>query len=740
MKKLILNLFALLFSINIWAQAPQMMSYQAVVRDAANALVISSPIGMQISILQGSPTGNEVYIETQIPSTNSNGLATIEIGNGTVVSGTFSDIDWANGPFFLKTETDPDGGTNYTIAGTSELNSVPYALYALNSGGQANSWSVDGNTGNNQDDVFGTNDSAPIRIQVHNIPSGLLDSASQNTYFGVYGGNMSSVDASGSPNTAVGFRALASNTTGSRNTALGANALRDNVTGVNNTAMGHASLQKNTTGNDNTGIGFCQLTDNTTGSYNTALGTWALFRNTTGSYNTAVGDSALIMNTEGSPNTAVGFRALASNTTGSRNTALGANALRDNVTGVNNTAMGHASLQKNTTGNDNTGIGFCQLTDNTTGSYNTALGTWALFRNTTGSYNTAVGDSALIMNTEGSPNTAVGFRALASNTTGSRNTALGAHALRDNITGVNNTAMGHASLQKNTTGNDNTGIGFCQLTDNTTGSYNTALGTWALFRNTTGSYNTAVGDSALILNTIGSNNTALGYMALSNNLTGINNTAIGAKTDLGQAANNSTVIGYQATANEDNVIVLGNNAIQKLYCAQTSITAISDGRFKRNIKSDIHGLDFIMKLKPVSYNLDVSKLNDYQGKEVDEKDLEGVKQAELIRHNGFIAQDVEKATMDLNYDFSGLKTPANSSDIYGLGYTDFVVPLVKAVQELKETNDELKNENAALKTQLANQMSLISNLQSAQANSDKEFAELKDFIYSQTSVVAKANK
>jgi uncharacterized protein (TIGR02145 family) len=116
------------------AQAPEKMSYQAVIRDAGNNLVSNQTVGMQISILQGSQEGTEVYIETQTPSTNANGLISIEIGTGTVVSGTFAEIDWENGPFFIKTETDPAGGTDYSIKGTSQLLSVPYAMYANKAG------------------------------------------------------------------------------------------------------------------------------------------------------------------------------------------------------------------------------------------------------------------------------------------------------------------------------------------------------------------------------------------------------------------------------------------------------------------------------------------------------------------------------------------------------------------------------------------------------------------------------
>jgi hypothetical protein len=130
MKRIITICAAILMTASVFAQAPNKMSYQAVVRDGSNNLVASTAVGVRISILQGTSSGSAVYVETQTPSTNANGLVSLEIGAGTVVSGMFDTIDWANGPYFIKTETDPTGGTNYTITGTSQLLSVPYALYS----------------------------------------------------------------------------------------------------------------------------------------------------------------------------------------------------------------------------------------------------------------------------------------------------------------------------------------------------------------------------------------------------------------------------------------------------------------------------------------------------------------------------------------------------------------------------------------------------------------------------------
>lgn len=135
MKKLLLSAGLLLGSIWISAQAPEKMSYQAVMRNSGGQLLLNQNIAVRVSVLQSTPTGTVVYSERLTGTTNANGLVSLEIGSGTVLSGTFAGINWASGNYYLKTETDPSGGTSYSIAGTSQLLSVPYAMYAKTAGG-----------------------------------------------------------------------------------------------------------------------------------------------------------------------------------------------------------------------------------------------------------------------------------------------------------------------------------------------------------------------------------------------------------------------------------------------------------------------------------------------------------------------------------------------------------------------------------------------------------------------------
>ncbi|WP_051313614.1 collagen-like protein [Sporocytophaga myxococcoides] len=135
MKKYFYLIIITLISLHAaYAQTPNLLSYQAVVRNSNNALVVNTAVGIKITILQTSATGTEVYSEAHQTESNSNGLISVSIGGGNVLSGNFATIDWSKGPYFIKTEIDPAGGSNYSITSVSQLLSVPYALYAEKSG------------------------------------------------------------------------------------------------------------------------------------------------------------------------------------------------------------------------------------------------------------------------------------------------------------------------------------------------------------------------------------------------------------------------------------------------------------------------------------------------------------------------------------------------------------------------------------------------------------------------------
>lgn len=389
------------------------------------------------------------------------------------------------------------------------------------------------------------------------------------------------------------------------------------------------------------------------------------------------------------------------------NCAFGAYSLKNNTTGDLNTAIGLSTLEYNNSGGRNTATGMYAMQYNTTGNDNTANGLYALRANTTGEANTAIGAAALENSTTGISNTAIGRAVLPANTTGNSNTGIGAYALRFNLTGEENTA-----------------IGVSALSENNTGSLNTAVGYYAMFSNTSGLSNTSLGESALYDNGIGAENTAVGVNAGRSNFSGSYNTSIGAQSGTtGPGFSNATALGYQAKTTASNQVRIGNSSITSIggYKAWTNL---SDGRVKKNIKANVPGLVFINMLKPVTYNLDldaadkimgVSGLKDKTGKnrQVSVEETNARKAQQEVLCTGFIAQEVEASAKKLGYDFEGVDVPKNDKDLYGLRYSEFVVPLVKAVQELSKQNDALKDQN----TELEDRLQKIEALLAGQTNS-----------------------
>ena len=388
------------------------------------------------------------------------------------------------------------------------------------------------------------------------------------------------------------------------------------------------------------------------------------------------------------------------------NTAIGGDALYSN-TGSYNTASGFRALYSNT-GEENVATGMWALRFNATGNGNTANGTWALFENQAGNNATAVGYSAMrYANNTATPftnfNVAVGYEALRGSTspasnTGNYNTALGYQALYSNTTGNWNTAIGVVALSTNSTGSQNTANGRAALFSNSTGAYNTASGMEALFYNSTGTDNTALGFRASQNTSTGWQNTSLGSNSLVANTTGSYNTAIGYNTGP-NAANlfNTTCIGIDATATASDMVRIGNVFVNSIG-GQVGWTTLSDERFKENVKEDVPGLSFISKLRPVTYRVNRERVSSFLGvnerrarlaaEDASAPPPQSNRSAEVM--TGFIAQEVEEAARSVGFDFSGVDAPKNEKDMYGLRYAEFVVPLVKAVQEQQRMIQELK--------------------------------------------------
>jgi hypothetical protein len=314
-------------------------------------------------------------------------------------------------------------------------------------------------------------------------------------------------------------------------------------------------------------------------------------------------------------------------------------------------------------------------------------------------------------NSSGFQNTATGYKALHLNTSGKYNTAAGGYALYSNssgdVGGDQNTANGYAALYANTEGKYNTASGYYALYYNNGAFSNTAIGHSAMMNATIGSYNTAVGTSALQNNVAGDYNIAIGTSAGNNGASDSHNTSIGFNAHIAAGANRSVVIGDNAFTNTSELVLLGNTTTK--YCGgYVNWSNFSDGRFKTKVDEEVKGLDFIMRLRPVTYHMNVRALysfweiSPYGEKELlvtknGKKEMdEDIRKKEAVRTSGFIAQEVEKAAAASGYDFDGVIKPAHDKDHYRLAYSEFVVPLVKAMQEQQLQIEVLKQQNQLL--------------------------------------------
>ena len=338
---------------------------------------------------------------------------------------------------------------------------------------------------------------------------------------------------------------------------------------------------------------------------------------------------------------------------------------------IQNTAIGVNALKNTTIGSKNVAIGDESMGTSTTGNSNVAIGSGSLNKSTTASFNTAIGRDAMVNNVSGNHNVGIGQDALKSNVVTSFNVAIGNSALQSMVLGAFNIAVGNQAMQNQSGGNNNIGFGRRALWNNTS-NFNIAIGQDALKGNTTGFRNVAIGASSQQGSLGGQNNTTLGYRA-GVSMVGRNNIAIGYDS-------------YLTTSTTDNEIVLGNGSINKLRCAVTSITSLSDERDKKDIKPLEYGLDFINKLKPKEFVWDqrIEYGIDYDDEENEiEVEIENANRGK--KDFGFIAQDVQ----ELDDDTLRLVSDDNPEKLE-LSYGKLVPILVQAIQELQAEVNALK--------------------------------------------------
>ncbi len=394
----------------------------------------------------------------------------------------------------------------------------------------------------------------------------------------------------------------------------------------------------------------------------------------TSPYNASWGYGAIISTSPGSENAAFGFFALAANSNLNQNTAIGDSALYSqnygSVTTTNNVAIGNSALYDNNTGGPSV-----------PGIDNTAVGIWALRYNTIAGYNTAIGAGALYSNTTGTPQY-------------TQNTANGYQALFSNIQGFNNTVAGYQALYTNTSGVSNTAIG-------SNAGYNSD-----------GNRNTFLGDSAGWDNTYGEANTYLGYQT--------------GGSSSWSYVNNSVWIGYLSSGPlsgpTSDYIYLGNNSTSVIesHNIGPGISTWSDRRVKDSIKENVSGLAFITKIKPVTFHYNINKENELTGIKDNTGNWAGKYDVEKITQSGFIAQQVDSAAQACGYNFNGVTRPNTPGELYALGYDDFVVPLVKAAQELNAKNNRLLSTIDSLHNVFKNMQSCVSEICAAAGNSSNK--------------------
>lgn len=613
------------------------------------------------------------------------------------------------------------------------LCAIIFALVLSSQSGWAQNWLTAGNALTGTEKLGGSSGAFPVEFYVNNSKYLILTTSGDlnlNTAARRYQINGSDILWHNGNTNDIFAGYLAGNAT---------------MTGHSNTFMGNSAGNIQTSGASSTYIGAGAGSNSSDGNYNTFLGyaagqTAGYPGSTTGDYNSIVGAyaGAVVSNSHTyEKNSYLGYNAGQTNETGDNSVLIGYQSGFNTVVADNNIFIGYQSAYNNDAAEENVAIGYEALKTQSYGStewssYNVAVGNNALFSNqptatTNGINNTAVGHNAGYYNSTGIDNTYTGFETGKGTSTAnvnSYNSAYGYQSLNGVTTGSFVTTYGFKSGYTNTSGDYSTLIGTYSGAGGTlSGDYNTFLGYGTGYTNGSGSHNVSIGHNSGYYNSGGIHNTTCGYEAGKGvagnnssynsffgfragltNSTGTNNTCIGYTADVSAIGSaNRTALGNGAIATADNSIRLGNANVTVIEGYPASYTQVSDGRFKFNIVENVKGLEFINKLRPVMYQMDTKMFDDFVIKNMPDsikvKHQEGMNfaPATAIVHSGFIAQEVEQTANEIGYNFDGVHKPQDANGNYGLAYAQFVVPLVKAVQELDSTVTALQAEIATLK-------------------------------------------
>jgi trimeric autotransporter adhesin len=628
LSRIVVLLFLILSMQELWAQPPQSFKYQAILRNAAGEVLTNQAVAVRISLLRGSENGDQVYTETHQGSTNGAGMFVLNIGEGIDGQG-LAGVDWSLGPYYLKIEVDPAGGTDYKNMGTSPLLSVPYALYS----GGSDGWSTASN-GIFREGNVGVGETDPqSKLEVAANPLGPVDEAlfvvknnQGDTVFAVFNEGVRINVPEGAKGGKGGF-AVSGKTSGKGAASEIFRVTPDSVrVWVNNAgsrkggkggfAVGGRSA-KGVSDNfltltpENYYIGHLSGLKNTTGYYNTFFGYHAGQENTEGYENIFIGNEAGIDNTDGYSNIFVGSFSGSLNTTGRSNVFMGTWSGYNNTSGYWNSFIGRQAGYYNTEGFSNIFIGDWAGHSNSTGMENVYIGDYAGGQNELGNSNVYIGAETGTYSS-GVKNIFIGAYAGQNAGADSNNIFIGTNAGYYSETGINNIFMGNNSGYLNSTGSENVFLGSSTGENNSTGSNNIFMGNLAGNSNTSGSHNIFLGNSSGSSNDDGDYNILIGYKAGSsilsgysnnfmgdeaglNTLNGSNNTFIGDWTGRGNSSGSKNTYlgaqaGYTSTASAGNVFIgytagYSETASNRLYIENSTAdntTALIYGEFDNN--------------------------------------------------------------------------------------------------------------------------------------------------------------